>query len=161
MRGMVKASRGRQMGPIGMWLLINAVCTWFMTGLIWFVQLVHYPLETYIDSRLAHDFQTQHMRRTTWVVALPMLGEAITTIGLIATPNDAIHPPMTWVGGVLLGLIWTSTYFQLVPAHQRLLHTFTTKNVQQLVRSNWFRTVAWSLRSLLCFFLLWEISHGA
>jgi hypothetical protein len=25
-------------------LILNACLTWFMTGLIWFVQIVHYPL---------------------------------------------------------------------------------------------------------------------
>ena len=46
----------------------------FMTGLIWFVQVVHYPLFAKVSGTYPA-YQAEHMARTTWVVAVPMLVE--------------------------------------------------------------------------------------
>ena len=48
--------------------LVAACC---MTGLIWFVQLVHYPLLAAVPPEAAIAVAVQHQRRTAWVVALP------------------------------------------------------------------------------------------
>jgi hypothetical protein len=65
-------------------LLIHALVTWFMTGLIWFVQVVHYPLMAAVGSPGFAAYEAAHSRRTTWVVAPVMLAEAATA---------AVHRP--------------------------------------------------------------------
>ncbi len=59
-------------------LVLNLFSTVFMTGLIWFVQLVHYPLFDHVADGQFTPYHRQHTRRTTRVVAGPMLVEAIT-----------------------------------------------------------------------------------
>jgi len=54
-----------------------------------------------------------------------------------------------WVGLGLVGLIWVSTAVLQVPMHNRLGAGFDEPSWRFLCNSNWVRTVAWSLRSLL------------
>ena len=39
---------------------INIASTWFMIGLIWFVQIVHYPLFVYVGSKEFRTFHENH-----------------------------------------------------------------------------------------------------
>ncbi|MCK6525129.1 hypothetical protein L6R49_27300, partial [Myxococcota bacterium] len=43
-------------------LLIHAAATWFMVGLIWFVQIVHYPLFSAVGPpRVSEAITAQHL----------------------------------------------------------------------------------------------------
>ena len=128
-------------------LLVHAAATWFMTGLIWFVQVVHYPLFQKVGVDAFKDYEHAHQRRTTLVVAPVMLIEAATAT-LLVTPLAATTSPWwSWLGMALLTLIWLSTFFVQVPLHAALEATGSREAMVRLVRSNWIRTVAWTLRS--------------
>ena len=53
-------------------LLLNFVATTVMTGVIWFVQWVHYPLLASVPVDRAIETAVEHQRRTGQVLALPM-----------------------------------------------------------------------------------------
>ncbi len=133
-------------------LLIHAMSTLFMTGLIWFVQLVHYPLMNRVDRGRFADFEKAHQQRTGFIVAPMMLIELITALLLLWLQPDAF----TTIGMVLLAVIWLSTALLQVPAHRRLEQGFDAAAHERLVQTNWLRTVAWSLRSLIALAML----HG-
>jgi sterol desaturase/sphingolipid hydroxylase (fatty acid hydroxylase superfamily) len=62
----------------------NLAATWFMVGLIWFVQVVHYPLFAAVPAGEPFAaYHRQHVRRTTWVVAPVMLVELVTAVALL------------------------------------------------------------------------------
>lgn len=135
--------------PVEPILLIHLAATLFMTGVIWFVQVVHYPLFASVGEDAFPAYQEHHVRRTGWVVGPPMLLEAMTAAALLVDP----HPdfPLTWAyaNTALLGVVWISTWLGQVPQHNRLLGGFLPPVHRKLVAGNWIRTVAWSLRSLL------------
>ena len=58
-------------------LLVNVASTLVLVGLIWFVQVVHYPLFARIGMEEFSRYHAAHTRATTRVVALPMLAEAV------------------------------------------------------------------------------------
>ena len=64
-------------------LLLNAAATFWMVGLIWFVQVVHYPLFSKVGAEGFAAYEASHASRTTWVVAPPMLIEVVTSVLLI------------------------------------------------------------------------------
>jgi hypothetical protein len=78
-------------------LLLHAAATLSMTGLIWFVQVVHYPLMARVGRVGFADYEAAHTRRTTWVVAPPMLIEGFTAVVLLLRPPPGI--PQWQVGG--------------------------------------------------------------
>ena len=133
------------------WLLAaHAFVTLFMTGLIWFVQVVHYPLFDRVGKADFPSYEQQHTRRTGWVVGGPMLLELGLATALAWSPGGT----MAWCGLALLGIIWLSTAVGQVPIHRRLGQGFDPVAHRRLVRGNWVRTIAWSLRGGLSVLML-------
>lgn len=135
-----------------MLLLIHCSATLFMTGLIWFVQIVHYPLFRNVGTHQFEDYERRHQRLTTWVVGPVMLLEATTAIGLpvMLEPNQKW---LAWSAILLLLMIWMVTAVYSMPAHRQLSAGFSEETLQGLIRTNWIRTVAWTARSGLVMFL--------
>ena len=131
-------------------LLVHAAATGFMAGLIWFVQVVHYPLFAAVGGDRLREYEIQHARRTTRVVMPVMVIELATAIWILWSDPT----PAAAVGAALLGVIWGSTALLQVPLHGRLARTGRVDLVSPLVRSNWIRTVGWSLRLPLALGLL-------
>ena len=124
-------------------LVLHAVVTAFMTGVIAVVQLVHYPLFSWVNREAYPEFQRDHMRRITWVVGLPMLLEAVLALLVCVNRPTGVPGWLALLGLGLLGVIWLSTVLQQVPQHERLLKGFNLEAHERLVRSNRVRTVAW------------------
>ncbi len=131
-------------------LLAHAAVTWMLVGLIWVIQLVHYPLFRYVDEQKWSAFHTDHARRITWLVALLMPAELILACLLVLRAPS----PAAIVGLVLVLAIWLITAFVQVPAHTRLGDGFDAETHKALVRGNWLRTILWTLRGLLAAILL-------
>jgi hypothetical protein len=131
-------------------LLIHAASTLCMTGLIWFVQVVHYPLFLMVGRQTFSSYAAQHVRRTAWVVAPLMLVEAGTAVALAWL----LATLLSSVGLLLLMLTWASTALLQVPCHRRLVLGFDRPTAERLVRTNWLRTIAWSGRGLIALLLL-------
>ena len=135
-------------------VMLHAVATWYMVGLIWFVQVVHYPLMALVGAEKYTQYQTRHMRVTGWVVGPAMIIEVMTLALLSVSDLKEYDAFFIWGSGALLALIWCSTAFQQVPQHQRLLGGFNAEAHRRLVRSNWTRTIAWTFRGFLVTSLL-------
>jgi hypothetical protein len=136
--------------PIEWLLLLHAATTLFMVGVIWFVQVVHYPLFSRVGEAAFPEYERHHARRTGWVVGLPMLVELGTAIAIVWCLGGALP----WSGLGLLAVVWTSTGLWQVPAHRRLERGFDAAVQRWLVRTNWVRTWAWSGRGIIAFALL-------
>lgn len=137
--------------------LINLVSTWFLVGLIWTIQVVHYPLFSQVGGDRFVAYEASHARLITFVVGPAMLIEAATTVLLVAARPPAIPAWVVWTGLILLGVVWLSTAVIQVPAHARLADGFDATVHQRLVGSNWIRTVAWSLRGVLLAAACWPL----
>ena len=130
-------------------LLANVAATWFMVGLIWFVQLVHYPQFAGVGSEGFIAYHRRHQRFTTYVVAPPMLVEALTSVALVFRPG-VVSPLAAWAGLALVAVIWASTATLQVPRHNDLAHGgFDGAICARLCRTNWIRTIAWTARGVL------------
>lgn len=134
--------------------LLHAAATLYMTGLIWFVQLVHYPLMAKVSEQHYRTYQHLHERKTTWAVAPAMLIELACAIWLVLTTTETISPILAWVGLVLVIVLWLSTAFLQVPCHKKLGNCFDAKTHRRLVNTNWLRTVLWSARGVIALAML-------
>jgi len=137
-------------------LLANLASSLAMTGLIWFVQIVHYPLFASVGAREFAGYERKHAQLTSVVVGPPMLIEAASALGLVFLARGSPVSWAVWVGLALVALIWLSTAAIQVPCHSRLEAGFNSPIHRKLVRSNWIRTLAWTLRSCLALFLIWR-----
>ena len=127
---------------------LHLASTLALVGLIWTIQLVHYPLM----ARVGADFvayHSAHCARIAWLVA-PLMGlEALTSVMLLAQRPAGVSATWAWVGIGLVALIWIATALLSVPEHSRLQQGFDAAAVERLVRTNWIRTVAWTVRGVL------------
>jgi uncharacterized membrane protein len=135
-------------------LLAHVAATWTMVGLIWFVQIVHYPLFAQVGPDRFATYETAHNRLTTWVVGLPMLIEVVTACMLVLMKPEHIPSGYIWSGVLLVAIIWGSTALLQVPQHEILTHGFAVDAHRVLVTSNWIRTIAWTLRGVLVLLML-------
>jgi len=125
-----------------------------MFGLIWFVQVVHYPLFSFIGREHFDEYERLHQVRTTWVVAPLMSIEALTASLILVSDLTPADRTLAWVGWILLLVIWLSTAFLQVPLHRRLATVYDSQAAARLASSNWVRTIAWTLRGLIALMLM-------
>ncbi|MBS1995001.1 MAG: hypothetical protein JSS86_01765 [Cyanobacteria bacterium SZAS LIN-2] len=142
---------------MAIFLLITQVAsTWFMTGLIWFVQIVHYPLYNRVGVESFVEYERQHCALTTMVVAPVMVVELLTAILLVVARPKAVGLAETLIGVALLGVIWISTLFIADNLHGALSAGFNFEPYRQLLASNWLRTACWTLRGLLVLYMCYR-----
>lgn len=116
-----------------------------MVGLIWIVQLVHYPLFAQVGQASYPDYHRSHSSRITWIVAPAMLIEAILTVGCVLSLPSVFSA----LAAALLAVAWLSTFLIQVPLHGRLTQGLDLAILRRLVTTNWVRTAAWSGRGVL------------
>ena len=136
-------------------MLLQIATTLFMVGVIWFVQVVHYPLMARVGRAESAAYEQSHTVRTGWVVGPPMLLELASGILLLWIRPVGVSLIQALMGVALLGVVWISTRFVQVPCHDRLSQAFDPGVHRRLVSSNWVRTAAWSLRGLLVLWMVW------
>lgn len=132
--------------------LIQLIATGFLTGLIWFVQVVHYPLLRHVGPDHVLEYEKKHIRRTTWVVAPTMLIEAGAAGWLTYSAFHAGVARGVLIHSVAMALllgIWLSTAIVQVPCLRRLENGYDERVIDQLVMSNWLRTFLWTARLVL------------
>ena len=117
-----------------------------MVGVIWFVQVVHYPLFKTVSHSTFAAYHAQHTQRTGWVVIGPMLSELVLAFVLFSTSPAGTVRWAALAGMIILIGIWASTFLSHVPAHKQLSQGFSPKTLTYLLRWNWIRTAGWSLR---------------
>ena len=129
--------------------LWHGLATWGLVGLIWVVQLVIYPQFAAVGETAFKSYHADYTRRIAWVVGPLMLGEVATAVVLLGRGDRPL-----WLLASLapLAVCWLSTACLQVPLHNRLARGFEAKSHRALVRSNWIRTVAWTVRGALVAF---------
>jgi len=128
-------------------LKLNLAATLYMTGLIWFVQLVHYPLFAKVGTENFAAYESLHRHLTGVAVAPAMLLELATAVVLAVHPPPLLRSEWAWAGLALVAVIWASTFLLQVPQHDILQRGFAARSHERLVATNWIRTAAWTLRA--------------
>ena len=141
-------------------LSLHCASTLALLGLIWFVQVVHYPLFSLVGREHFVEYERLHQMRTTWVVAPLMSIEALTASLILVSNLTSPERTLAWFGWILLLLIWLSTAFLQVPLHRRLAAGYDSQTATRLVRSNWVRTIAWTVRGVIALMLMPPVFPG-
>ena len=126
-------------------LLANLCATLFMTGVAWFVQVVHYPLFDLVGRDAFRAYHERHSALTTRVVLVPMTVELLTSAALVIERPQGVGPAAVWAGLALAAATWASTALVQVPQHRELDH----RRVRGLVALNWPRTAAWTAHAVV------------
>jgi hypothetical protein len=142
-------------------LLAQAFASLALTGLIWCIQVVHYPLFAAVGRDEFTRYEADHARLITLVVGPLMLVELAAALWLAAVRPAGVPAWMAWTGLALVAAIWLSTAAIQVPCHAKLAAGFDAEVHARLVSSNWIRTVAWTARGLLALAMIAAWARGS
>ena len=141
-------------------LLVHAASTFAMAGIIWFIQIVHYPLFRLVDEGSFAQYATINRRLTAFVVVPIMIFEFVTAMLLVWRPLPGLAHWQVLGGLALLIPIWLSTFFIQWPQHRKLASVLDAQLISVLIRSNWIRTSLWSARAAVVFSMLACLTTG-
>ncbi len=130
-------------------LVVSTVAAWAMVGVIWTVQLVHYPMLATMSELVPAQAAVDHQRRISWVVGPLMAAEGVTALILLVDRPASMGWPSAWLAAGLLGIALLSTVAVQVPLHTRLAAGHDAAAADRLLSSNWIRTAAWTGRGLV------------
>ncbi len=139
--------------PLTLFLVCLASTT-FLTGLIWFVQVVHYPLFEAVPAADFERYHAAHVRLTTRVVAAPMLLELASSAALVVFRPTWLPAWITWAGLAASAGCMILTATVQVPLHNRLARGFHVGAARRLIATNWARTWLWTAHAGLLFVAL-------
>lgn len=124
-------------------LLLCLASTLFMTGVIAFVDRVHYPLFENVGNDEFRKYHQEHTRRTTYVVIVPMTVELATSVWLVIRTPGGVSARLMVAGLALAAATWAVTFFCSVPMHNRLANGFDAGAHRTLVWTNGLRAACW------------------
>ncbi len=134
--------------------LIQLITCSFLTGLIWVIQLVHYPSFHYVDRKKFLAFNQYHQAAITVIVLPMMIFELLSALTLFYLfPRTFIYQASL----TLVVIIWLSTFLLSVPCHNKLLKEKNSATIKTLVKTNWIRTVAWTARLAISSYLVFQL----
>ena len=146
------------MGDLAL-LLAHLAATLFMCGLIWTIQVVHYPLFDRVAPERFAEFARSHAGRIAAVLMVPWGIEILTTVLLVLAPPPGVAGWLPWLGLILTAGIIAITGLASAPLHSRLGDGFNADVHRALVGTNWLRTALWSARGVLAIVAVWQFGQ--
>ncbi len=137
--------------------LLDIAATLYLWGVIWTIQVVHYPLFARVGADHWAEYHTAHTRLITSVV-LPAMVTELGTSGLLALARPAwLSPGLLWAGFACAVLTWAVTFFISVPLHDTLSRGFDLDAISRIVATNWLRTAFWTAHALILLTQTWRL----
>ena len=137
-------------------VLILLVCLFFTlynVGMIWTLQLNHYPLYARVGRGDFREYIAAHNKLLLLPIVLPGLIAFASSLLLIWWLPAEIPDWSVWLPISLNVAIVASTVLVQGPAHNALARDgYSESVVRKIITTNWARTVAWTANGLV---LLW------
>lgn len=110
--------------------------------LIWLVQVIIYPSFAHISRAEFVTWHKKYIKIISSVVSPLMLIQLAMILRLVLTRPNLPHYFM--LSAVII--IWISSFTLSVPCHRKLQRTgWNLKMIGRLVRTNWIRTILWTV----------------
>ena len=131
---------------------IQIVCNSYLVSLVFMTQLITYPTFLHIDKDKFSEYHRKYVNNISFIVAPVMLIELLTLLLIAYFSKDFLIIKSL----ILLLVIWLTTFFIMIPSHNRISKSFNIKEIKSLINYNWIRTILWSFKLLVIIFLYYE-----
>jgi hypothetical protein len=133
-----------------MWVVftLHLCATCAMAGVIWIVQLVHYPAFLFVAKERFAEFERFHCARISFVV-MPLMFLELGTAAILLLQSGLGANPVFGISLGILFLLWVSTFALHAPLHRALTQGWNAELIERLIRRNWLRTIGWTSRGVL------------
>jgi hypothetical protein len=108
-------------------LIAHAALTFGMTGIIWFVHLVHYPVMQSIETRDVSRFESLHWQKTMPLTVAMLVLELASGLALLVWSPPGVSTLQIVLGLVLIAAIWATTWVVCVPQHACLKGAYSSR----------------------------------
>ena len=130
--------------------LLTLALTLYMTGMIWSMQILEYPLFALVGPQEFPAYHQRHNRGLPILVILPSIGASVSAVVLIFTRPARLPLWSCIVIAVLDLLIIVATVAREAPLHAQLdREGYSPTIIRQLVQSNWIRTLLWTVNAII------------
>jgi hypothetical protein len=127
--------------------LANLVDAGLLCGLIWTIQVVHYPLFAAVGGSAWTGYERAHQRRIAMLVApLMVVNVALAGAVLLAGGPDVV---LRALDAALALAVFTATGTVYSALHRQLGRGWDSALGARLVHLNWWRTAAWSAQTAI------------
>ncbi len=131
---------------------IQLVCNSYLVSLVFMTQFITYPTFLDIDKDKFSEYHQKYVNKISFIVAPVMLIELLTLFIIAYLSSDFLIVKTL----ILLLVIWMTTFFIMIPSHNRISKSFNKKEIINLINYNWVRTILWSFKLLVIIFLYYE-----
>ena len=138
-------------------VLVHVAATMAMVGLIWTVQVVHYPLFENVGAEAYPEYQSRHIDRIGALLVVPWGLEGLSIVALLVLAKDRATRGLAIAGAALMGLILLVTMIWAAPVHGDLLDGFDADRHDTLMVSNFVRTLLWTARGGVAVAMVWRL----
>jgi hypothetical protein len=141
-------------------VLLHLAFTLAMVGVMTTVQFVVYPQYTEVAVADFSNYVRSHGQR----IGVPLVLFAPAEVALafvvwLRLPSGRVRAA-AFGSGALLALAWVVTMVWFAPLHGRLIsEPYDADRIDQLVNTNWLRTVLWWARGGAAVWLAAQLSH--
>ena len=125
-----------------------------MFGVIWTIQLVHYPLMAHIPPSAFVEYERRHTKAISLIVGPLMAVEGPCVLAVFFARPSGISFWLALTGGIVEALAIGTTAFVSAPLHGRLEKGYDAALLSRLIRTNWLRTAAWTARGFIAVTML-------
>ncbi|QEC49748.1 hypothetical protein FSW04_20680 [Baekduia soli] len=121
-------------------LTANLVVAAALAGLIWTIQVVHYPLFALVGAADRLRYQAEHQRRIARLVLPLMVADVALAVAVLVREDAALGA----ANAALAVGLFAITGLVYAPMHGAMAGGATDRQITRLVRANWVRTAAWT-----------------
>ncbi len=129
--------------------LSNLAVSLYLMGLIWTIQMVHYPTFRFVDRERFLSFSHFHQQGMTYIVGPVMIIELLLSLSMFLLNKQDLKLLSLLL---IVLLTWVFTFYVSVPLHNKLLQGYDVPTIEKLIVTNWPRTFLWTLKVGLMFF---------
>jgi len=137
-------------------VVVQAIVTALMVGMIWTVQLLHYELFPLVGTDAWDAYESAHVDRIGTILFGPWLVEGLCVLVLLlARPRNLRI--LAFVGAFLMLCILVDTAAFSAPAHGRLLERWDRATYDDLMVVNLVRAWLWTAKGVVAVWMLWLV----
>ncbi len=136
-------------------LMIHIISTSIMVGVIWVIQLVHYPSFKYVNESDYIIFQKYHMSNISYIVFPVMFTELITALIILFFGEKSLFFVLSLI---CLFLIWVITGVLFTKYHSILKEGKDLMIIEKMIKANWIRALLWTMRLIMILFVIPQIN---
>jgi len=133
---------------------VHAAAVWFCAGLVWVIQLLVYPGFAAMAGPHWAAVHARHTRRMGQIVTGPWALQGLTCAVLLGWRPPGVPLVAPLAAGICGAVTVAVTVAVSVPCHQRLARGWDPAVHARLVRTNWWRTAAWTLGGVVALAML-------